>query len=77
VHSAAGFLLGFRKPESTQKKFLATRGIKIQDSKKPNVNHGSKIWMKKPKLDENRFKIGEFLFYIHKVDESRNFLFLH
>jgi hypothetical protein len=35
-----------------------------------------KIWMKKPKLDENRIKIGENLFYIHNVDECR-YILLH
>jgi hypothetical protein len=25
----------------------------------------AKIWMKKPKLDENRIKIGEFLIILH------------
>jgi hypothetical protein len=34
----------------------------------------AKIWMKKPKLDENRIKIGENLFYIHNVDECKNIL---
>jgi hypothetical protein len=33
----------------------------------------AKMWMKKPKLDDNRIKIGEF-FYIHNVDECRNIL---
>jgi hypothetical protein len=47
-----------------QKHFLATKGIKIQEilsMKKPDVNYKeeTKIWMKKPKLDENRIKIGE------------------
>jgi hypothetical protein len=36
----------------------------------------TKIWMKKPKLNENRIKIGENLFYIHNVDECRN-IWLH
>jgi hypothetical protein len=34
----------------------------------------AKIWMKKPKLDENRIKIGELFFYIHIVDECRDSL---
>jgi hypothetical protein len=34
----------------------------------------AKIWMRKPKLNENRIKIGENLFYIHNVDECRNIL---
>jgi hypothetical protein len=34
----------------------------------------AKIWMKKPKLDENRIKRGENLFYIYNVDECRNIL---
>jgi hypothetical protein len=35
--------LGCMQPESTQKNFLATKGIKNQENiwmKKPNVNHG-------------------------------------
>jgi hypothetical protein len=38
------FFLAFKKPEITQKKFLDTKGIKIQEifwMKMPNVNHGS------------------------------------
>jgi hypothetical protein len=34
----------------------------------------AKIWMKKPKLNENRIKIGEFFFHIHNVDECRDIL---
>jgi hypothetical protein len=37
------FFLGCMQPESTQKNFLATKGIKFQEffwMKKPNVNHG-------------------------------------
>jgi hypothetical protein len=34
----------------------------------------AKNWMKKPKLDENRIKIGFIYFYIHNVDECRNIL---
>ena len=34
-----------------------------------------KIWMKKPKLDENRIKIGEIsFFYIHNMDECKDIL---
>jgi hypothetical protein len=34
-----------------------------------------KIWMKKPKLDENRIKIGEIpFFYIHNMDACKDIL---
>ena len=35
-----------------------------------------KIWMNKPKLDENRNKNMRIFFYIHNVDEFRS-VFLH
>jgi hypothetical protein len=35
-----------------------------------DYNEKAKIWMKKPKLDENRIKIGEIFIYIHTVDGS-------
>jgi hypothetical protein len=58
--------------ESTQFFFQAAKkGIKIQVffwTKKKNINHGykeeAKMWMKKPKLDEIRTKIGDF-FNLH------------
>jgi hypothetical protein len=43
LYSKPGFFLDCMQLESTQKKFLATNGIKIQEffrMKKPNVNHG-------------------------------------
>jgi hypothetical protein len=34
------------------------------------VDEEVKMWMKKPKLNDNRIKIGgEILFYVHNVDE--------
>jgi hypothetical protein len=36
----------------------------------------AKNWIKKPKLDEDRNKIGEILFYIHNVNECR-YILLH
>jgi hypothetical protein len=43
ISPLSGVFLGCMQPESTKKKFLATKGIKIQEffwMKKPNVNHG-------------------------------------
>jgi hypothetical protein len=64
MHIGPGFFLGCMQPKSTKKIFLATKGIKIQEffwMKKPNINHRlKKNWMKKPKLDENKIKIGDF-----------------
>jgi hypothetical protein len=55
VHS---FFLRLHTARKHQNIFLATKGIKIQMSTM-DYKEEAKIWMKKPKLDENRIKIGE------------------
>jgi hypothetical protein len=52
--------------KAPKKKILATKGIKIQEffwmkSQMSTMDYKkeAKSWMKKPKLDENRIKIGE------------------
>jgi hypothetical protein len=60
VHS---FFLRLHTARKHQNIFLATKGIKIQENiwmkSQMDYKEEAKIWMKKPKLDENRIKIGE------------------
>jgi hypothetical protein len=58
-----GFFLGCMQPESTQKKFPCYKRYKnsrmFLDEKAKCKPWITNIWMKKPKLDENRLTIGE------------------